>query len=193
MNLTAKKLRRYFFTGLIVIAPVGVTAVVLVWLFGQIDNILGTPLRNLLGFRIPGLGLVLLVLVVLGVGWAVHRAAGRQVLTLGGDATRSTLTAELRRHAGRWRVVHLAVPGRVDTARPALSGLSLTPDDPDQGLLSMLDVYGMRIPADLVLLSRCAAARGPGAKAEGVVQALRQGQPLNGMVEGEETQPGAEA
>jgi len=108
-----------------------------------------------------------------GTTWAFLRetpaAAGRQVLTLGGDATRSTLTANLGRHAGRWRVVHLAVPGRVDTVRPALSGLSLTPDDPDQGLLSMLDVYGMRIPADLVLLSRCAAARGPGAKAEGVV------------------------
>lgn len=86
MNLTAKKLRRYFFTGLIVIAPVGVTVVVLVWLFGQIDNILGTPLRNLLGFRIPGLGLVLLVLVVLGVGWAVHRAAGRQVLHFWNEA-----------------------------------------------------------------------------------------------------------
>ena len=86
MNLSPKRLRRYFFTGLIVIAPVGVTAVVLVWLFQQIDNILGTPLQNLLGFRIPGLGLVLLVLAVMGVGWAVHRAAGRQFLHFWNEA-----------------------------------------------------------------------------------------------------------
>jgi uncharacterized membrane protein len=82
----ARRLRRYFFTGLVVIAPVGVTALVLVWLFRQIDNILGTPLRNLLGFRIPGLGLVLLVLAVIGVGWAVHRAAGRQFLHFWNEA-----------------------------------------------------------------------------------------------------------
>jgi uncharacterized membrane protein len=82
----ARRLRRYFFTGLVVIAPVGVTALVLVWLFRQIDNILGTPLRTLLGFRIPGLGLVLLVLAVMGVGWAVHRAAGRQFLHFWNEA-----------------------------------------------------------------------------------------------------------
>ncbi len=86
MNISARKLRRYFFTGLIVIAPVGVTAVVLVWLFQQIDDILGTPLRTLLGFRIPGLGLVLLVALVTAVGWAVHRAAGRQILHFWNEA-----------------------------------------------------------------------------------------------------------
>lgn len=86
MTPTARRLRRYFFTGLIVIAPVGVTAVVLVWLFGQIDNILGTPLRSMLGFRIPGLGLVLLLLLVMAVGWAVHRAAGRQFLHFWNEA-----------------------------------------------------------------------------------------------------------
>jgi uncharacterized membrane protein len=76
----ARRLRRYFFTGLIVMAPVGVTVVVLIWLFRTIDNILGEPLRAALGFRIPGLGFVLLVLAVIIVGWAVHRAAGRQLL-----------------------------------------------------------------------------------------------------------------
>jgi uncharacterized membrane protein len=41
----AKRLRRYFLTGLVVLAPVGVTVVVLVWMFRTIDNILGDPLR----------------------------------------------------------------------------------------------------------------------------------------------------
>jgi len=76
----ARRLRRYFLTGLVVLAPVGVTAVVLVWMFRTIDNILGEPLRAAIGFRIPGLGFVLLLLAVLLVGWAVHLAAGRQLL-----------------------------------------------------------------------------------------------------------------
>lgn len=80
MSTVLRKLRRYFFTGLIVIAPVGVTIVILVWLFRTIDDILGDPLRVAIGFRIPGLGIVLLVLVVTVVGWAVRLAAGRQML-----------------------------------------------------------------------------------------------------------------
>ncbi len=79
MRLFARRLRRYFLVGLIVIAPVGLTVFVLRWLFFTIDAILGEPLAAL-GVRIPGVGFVLLVLLVLLVGWVVHRAAGRQLL-----------------------------------------------------------------------------------------------------------------
>lgn len=74
------RLRRYFFVGLIVIAPVGVTVFVLRWIFETVDAILGRPLQATLGFRVPGLGFVLLGLVVLTVGWIVHRAVGRRLL-----------------------------------------------------------------------------------------------------------------
>ncbi|MDH3495948.1 MAG: DUF502 domain-containing protein [Gemmatimonadota bacterium] len=74
------RLRRYFFVGLIVIAPVGLTVLVLRWLFERIDAILGEPLQAALGFRVPGLGFLLLGLVVLVVGWIVHRAVGRRLL-----------------------------------------------------------------------------------------------------------------
>lgn len=80
MTISGRRLRRYFFTGLVVIAPVGATAVVLTWMFRTIDNILGEPIRAYLGFRIPGLGFILLLVAVTVVGWAVHRAAGRQLL-----------------------------------------------------------------------------------------------------------------
>jgi uncharacterized membrane protein len=73
-------LRRYFFVGLVVIAPVGLTAYVLVWMFRRIDSILGVPLRTALGFRIPGLGILLLFVFLVLVGWLVHLAAGRQLL-----------------------------------------------------------------------------------------------------------------
>jgi uncharacterized membrane protein len=73
-------LRKYFLVGLIVIAPVGLTVFVLGWLFQTIDSILGNSLRVVFGFRIPGLGLVLLVFFLVFVGWIVHFAAGRQLL-----------------------------------------------------------------------------------------------------------------
>jgi uncharacterized membrane protein len=75
-----RRLRRDFLTGMIVIAPVGVTVVVLMWMFRTIDDILGNPLRAALGVRIPGLGFVLLVLAVTLVGFTVRLAAGRQLL-----------------------------------------------------------------------------------------------------------------
>jgi uncharacterized membrane protein len=74
------RLRQYFFVGLIVIAPVGLTIFVLRWIFETLDAILGRPLQAAIGFRVPGLGFVLLGLVVLTVGWIVHRAVGRRLL-----------------------------------------------------------------------------------------------------------------
>jgi uncharacterized membrane protein len=81
----APRLRRYFFVGLIVIAPVTVTVVVLRWIFETIDAILGRPLQAAIGFRIPGLGFILLGLLVLAVGWVVHNAVGRRLLSWWND------------------------------------------------------------------------------------------------------------
>lgn len=75
------RIRRYFFVGLIVLAPVGLTAVVLAWIFRQIDDILGEPIEVALGFRIPGLGFLMLGAIIITLGWAVHQAVGRRVLS----------------------------------------------------------------------------------------------------------------
>ncbi len=75
-------LRRYFLTGLVVLAPVGVTIGVLVWAFRVLDGILGGPLQEWIpgDFPIPGLGFAILLLSILGIGWIVQQAAGRQLL-----------------------------------------------------------------------------------------------------------------
>lgn len=80
MRPAARRFRRYFLVGLVVIAPVGLTLFVLRWVFQTLDSILGNPLRDALGFRVPGLGFLLLTVFVVVVGWIVHRAAGRQLL-----------------------------------------------------------------------------------------------------------------
>lgn len=76
----APRLRRYFLVGLIVLAPAGVTVVVLRWIFERLDSILGEPIEAALGFHIPGLGFILLGVVVLAVGWVVHQAVGLRLL-----------------------------------------------------------------------------------------------------------------
>jgi uncharacterized membrane protein len=74
------RLRRYFVTGLIVIAPVGVTAYILVWLFQRLDPILGRYLPAIAGRQIPGLGLLALGLIVVFIGWISQIAVGRRLL-----------------------------------------------------------------------------------------------------------------
>ncbi len=75
-----QRLRRYLITGLIVIAPIGVTALVLVWLFERLDPILGRYLATLTGRAFPGLGLVALLTIVVSVGWISQKTLGRRLL-----------------------------------------------------------------------------------------------------------------
>ncbi|MBP6477703.1 MAG: DUF502 domain-containing protein [Chitinophagaceae bacterium] len=60
---TAKQILRFFVQGLIILAPIGITAYVLYWLFDLVDGIL-RPYVN-----IPGLGFVIIILFVILVGW----------------------------------------------------------------------------------------------------------------------------
>jgi uncharacterized membrane protein len=73
--------RRHLIAGLVVIAPVGVTAFVLWWIFQWLDGLLGRFLYPLLPWRqIPGLGLLALVLILVAAGWATERAVGFRVI-----------------------------------------------------------------------------------------------------------------
>ncbi|MHC4137291.1 MAG: CHAT domain-containing tetratricopeptide repeat protein [Planctomycetota bacterium] len=69
----------------------------------------------------------------------------------------------------RWRSVHLACHGLVRADQPLLSSLALTPDAESGGFVTVLDVFGMKIPADLVVLSACETGRGKVYQAEGIV------------------------
>ena len=69
-NSALDRLRNYLFTGLLVLAPTAITAFVLFRLLNWVDNLLGRYLRfEAMDYhRIPGLGLVatLLLLVIVG-------------------------------------------------------------------------------------------------------------------------------
>ncbi len=74
--------RRHLIAGLIVITPVTVTGFVLWWVFQRVDGLLGRFLYPALGVRVPGLGLVTLLLGLLVIGWAAERAVGSRILRM---------------------------------------------------------------------------------------------------------------
>lgn len=80
-------IRRHLIAGLIVIAPVTLTGVVLWWIFQLLDGLLGRFLYPALGsligretFVIPGLGLLVLFLLLVGIGFVAQRAIGSRIV-----------------------------------------------------------------------------------------------------------------
>jgi CHAT domain-containing protein/tetratricopeptide (TPR) repeat protein len=77
-----------------------------------------------------------------------------------------------------YRYVHFAAHGVIDTSHPQLSGLVLSLVDgagnprPD-GFLRLHDIYGLRLDADLVVLSACDTALGREVRGEGLVGLTR--------------------
>ena len=81
-------LRKWLFTGLLVIVPVVITAWVLTWIVGTLDQTLAIlpnawqPDR-LLGLHIPGFGVLLTLVILLVVGGLTSNFAGRKLVALG--------------------------------------------------------------------------------------------------------------
>ena len=78
-------LRKWLFSGLLVIAPVGITVWVLEWILATLDQtllILPNAWRPdaLIGFHIPGFGLLLALAILLLVGGAVSNFFGRKLV-----------------------------------------------------------------------------------------------------------------
>jgi len=77
------RLRSWFLTGLVVITPIGLTILILRWIFVRFDAILGELFQRLLGRQIPGLGLLALVLVILAAGLLARSLVGWQLIRFG--------------------------------------------------------------------------------------------------------------
>ncbi len=80
-------MKRYLIAGLLVWVPLGVTVIVIKLLVDMMDRsllLLPEPYRpdNLLGFHIPGLGVVLTTIIVLVTGMVVANLFGRKLVKL---------------------------------------------------------------------------------------------------------------
>ena len=81
-------LRRWLFAGLLVLAPLGITLWVLQWIVGTLDQTLlilpgSWQPDRLIGFRIPGLGVLLALGILLVVGAITSNIVGRKLVTWG--------------------------------------------------------------------------------------------------------------
>jgi CHAT domain-containing protein/tetratricopeptide (TPR) repeat protein len=104
----------------------------------------------------------------------IAAAATVSDLRIGARASRAgALDAGLGRH----RVVHFATHAYVDVERPELSSVVLSLYDergePRDGFLRLNDVYNMRLPVDLVVLSACSSALGKPVAGEGLTSLVR--------------------
>ncbi len=93
---------------------------------------------------------------------------------LGFDASRRMV---LGGDLDRYRIVHFAVHGEIDDQRPEYSHLVLSLLDrqgrPQDGRLYLHEIDGLRLPAELVVLSACNTALGKRVRGEGIVGLTR--------------------
>ena len=73
-------LKKYFITGLLVILPIWATYYVLTALLGVIDSLLADLPAQVFGYRIPGMGIITLVIVVLLVGMFSANYLGSRIV-----------------------------------------------------------------------------------------------------------------
>lgn len=78
-----KHLKRKFLTGLLVVIPIVVTVLVIRFLFTFMDGLLGPAIARLLGFKVPGLGIIATLIIIFLVGLAVTNYLGTKMMQVG--------------------------------------------------------------------------------------------------------------
>jgi CHAT domain-containing protein len=90
------------------------------------------------------------------------------------DASIATATSP---DLAQYRIVHFATHGLLNSVHPQLSGLVLSlvnPNgQPQDGFLRLDDIYNLKLPVDLVVLSACQTALGKEVKGEGLIGLTR--------------------
>jgi CHAT domain-containing protein/Tfp pilus assembly protein PilF len=85
--------------------------------------------------------------------------------------------AVMSANLGRYRIIHFATHGLLNDEHPELSGIVLSLFDekgePQDGFLRLYDIYNLKLPVDLVVLSACNTGLGKDVRGEGLVGLTR--------------------
>jgi uncharacterized membrane protein len=86
-NIT-KRIRGNFFTGVVVLIPLVLTAFIIWKMFMFLDGILGGIAHDLIGLdaeyiRVPGVGIISLILITIGTGMVARNYVGRKIVNFG--------------------------------------------------------------------------------------------------------------
>jgi CHAT domain-containing protein/Tfp pilus assembly protein PilF len=99
---------------------------------------------------------------------------GQGLKALDFEATRALAASS---GLARYKVVHFATHGVIDSENPQLSGLVFSMVDkqgrPQDGFLELQDIYNLSLPVDLVVLSACETGLGKQIDGEGLVGLTR--------------------
>jgi CHAT domain-containing protein/Tfp pilus assembly protein PilF len=86
-------------------------------------------------------------------------------------------TTAIRPELGEYRIVHFATHGLLNNVHPELSGIVLSLVDEagqsQDGFLRLQDIYNLKLPAELVVLSACQTGLGKEIKGEGLIGLAR--------------------
>jgi CHAT domain-containing protein/predicted negative regulator of RcsB-dependent stress response len=90
------------------------------------------------------------------------------------EASRTTAMSQ---ELGEYRIIHFATHGMLNSVHPGLSGIVLSLVDeagkPQDGFLRLQDIYNLKLPAELVVLSACQTGLGKEIKGEGLIGLTR--------------------
>lgn len=77
-----KRLLSYLGQGLLIVAPVVVTGYIVYLIFNLLDGIMRDQITRWIGFTIPGLGFIMVILFLMLLGWIGQTLIGRPVKKL---------------------------------------------------------------------------------------------------------------
>lgn len=105
-------IKTYVFRGLIAIIPLALTVVVIQFLYIAIDQRIMGLVDEFIGFRIPGLGIFLLLSLLYLLGFTASNVAGKKVFGLVERITGSIPLIKTTYHVGKQLSATLSLPER---------------------------------------------------------------------------------
>lgn len=82
MNKAWASIRNKLLTGLLVLGPIGLTAIVLRWIFNFFDGFLGPYLKEYVEWYVPGMGIILTIVAVYLIGLLASNFIGKKSIQI---------------------------------------------------------------------------------------------------------------